>query len=224
MTATTTSASKVNGRSLFVGPRPGMGLPVRQKHPGYVALAVLLIVGLAGLGAYWYTKAGAKTPVVVVVKDVAAGHVIVRSDLSTVDVAGAVTAIGGDHLDGVVGETATVQLLPNTLLQRAMVTSSSPLAADQGLVGLQLKPGQVPSSGLADGSTVEVLALPGKDAAGGGAGTATVLVASAVVYDAQPDPSQSGGTLATLIVPKTSAQAVAAAGNAGLVALVQVAR
>ena len=224
MTATTTRTSTANGRSLSVGPRPGMGLPVREKRPGYVALAVFLIVGLAGLGAYWYAKAGAKTPVVVVVKGIPAGHVIDRADLSTVDVAGAVTAIGAAHLDSVVGQTATVQLLPNTLLQRAMVTSASALPADKGLVGLQLKPGQVPSSGLADGATVEVLALPGRTAAGGTAGTGTLLVASAVVYDAQPDPSQSGGTLATLVVPRTSAQAVAAAGNAGLVALIEVAR
>jgi hypothetical protein len=42
------------------------------------------------------------------------------------------------------------------------------------------------------------------------------------VYTTTPDPSQTGGTLATLIVPKADAAAIAAASSAGLVALIQV--
>lgn len=201
-------------------------LPVRDRRPGYIALAIVLIVGLAALGAYWYSKAGAKTPVVVVVQDVPAGHVIARSDLSTVDVAGGVTAIAGSNLDSVVGQVATVELLPNTLLQRSMVSTASPLPADAAMVGVALKPGQLPANGLRDGATVEVLQLPARDTSGAanGSQTASVLVAAATVFATAIDPSQSGGTLATLIVPKAAAGGVAAASNAGLLALVVVSR
>lgn len=199
-------------------------MPTRQRRPGYVALAIILIVGLAALGAYWYSKAGRKTPVVVVVKDVAVGHVIHRSDLSTVNLAGGVTAIGGSRIDTVVGKVATVELLPNTLLQRSMVTSSSPLPAGAAMVGVELKPGQLPATGLGDGAVVQVLQLPDKNAApaNGGSQTATVLADQATVYASASDPSQTGGTLATLIAPKAGVAAIAAASSAGLVALVQV--
>ena len=54
--------------------------------------------------------------------------------------------------------------------------------------------------------------------------TAIALAAQATVYGSTSDPSQTGGTLVTLIVPKTASSAIAAASSAGLVALVQVGR
>lgn len=216
----TTTLPKVstNGR----GP-----LPVRQKRPGYAVIAIVLIVGLGALGAYFYTKAGQKTPVVVVTKDVAAGHRIERSDLSTVNVAGGVTAIGGSNLNSVVGEVATVELLPGTLLQRAMVTSANPLPAGSSLVGVELKPGQLPAGGIKDGAKVQVLQLPNKNSttastSAAAAQNATVLATAATVYQSASDPSQTGGVLLTLLVPSDNAPAIAAASSSGLVALVQV--
>ena len=199
------------------------GLPTRQRRPGYVALALILILGTAALGMNLYSQAGKKTPVVVVVREIPAGHVIDRSDLSVVRVAGQVTAIGAAHLDSVLGQTAAVDLLPNTLLQRAMVTTAGALAAGRSMVGVELKPGQLPADGLADGVTVQVLQLPSKDGAAG-PGSALVLASAAQVYSSAPDPSQSGGTLLTLLVPASAAAPIAAASNAGLVALVQVSR
>ena len=75
MTATSARVS-VDGRGSFPGAGPGTALPTRQRRPGYIALAVVLIVGLAALGGYWYSQAGRKAPVVVVIRDVPAGHVI----------------------------------------------------------------------------------------------------------------------------------------------------
>ena len=59
-------------------------------------------------------------------------QVISRSDLSTVDVAGDITAIAGANLESVVGERAAVALLPGTLLQRSMVTDADPIPAGNG--------------------------------------------------------------------------------------------
>lgn len=202
--------------------RAGTPLPVREKRPAFVALAVVLIVGLAAVGAYLYTQAGRKTPVVEVVNHIAAGHPIHRSDLSTVQVAGGVTALGGASLSSLVGQTAAVELLPHTLLQRAMVTNAPTLNSAQAQVGVQVKPGQIPADGLNVGDTVEVLQLPDKNAAAVRSSPLAVLVETAAVYASVPDPSQSGGTLLTLVVPRSDAAVIAMASNASLVALVRV--
>jgi Flp pilus assembly protein CpaB len=212
-----------NGHKLGGGGQQfGRTLPTREKRPGFVALAIILVVGLAALGGYFYQQAGSKTPVVVVVHDIPVGHMIERSDLSTVDVAGSVTAIAGDHIDSVVGKTAAVELLPNTLLQRSMVSTSSPITAGRVKVGVAVKPGQIPADGLNPGDRVEVLQLPTKDA-GGQVGTPQVLTDSAEVFSTAPDPSNSGGTLLSLMVPASAAANVAAASGSGQIALLQVA-
>jgi hypothetical protein len=119
-----------------VAPRPltaGGGrvgpLPTRQRRPAFMAIGAAVV--LAAVGAWLYDQAGAKTPVVVVVADVPAGHVVERSDVSTVDVAGAITAVAGGHLEAVVGQTAAVHLLPNTLLQRSIRLRSAQVGSDQ---------------------------------------------------------------------------------------------
>ena len=132
-------------------PSARLPLRTRQRKPGYIALAVALVVGLAALGGYFYTVAGSKTPVVVVVKEIPAGHVVTREDLSTVDVAGGVTAVAAANIGSVLGQTATVTLLPNTLLQRSMVTDGPPLAADEAQVGVEVVGGQLPADGLVAG-------------------------------------------------------------------------
>ena len=200
--------------------RAGAPLPTRQRRPGYAVVAVLLVVGFAAVGAYLYGHAGAKTPVVVVVGDVPAGHPIARSDVSTVAVAGAVTAIAGDHIDSVVGQTAVVHLLPDMLLQRSMIASGSGLSASVAQVGVVVKSGQIPAGGLAPGDVVEVVALPAANATS--TSPPTVLVAGAQVYDSRADPAQAGGTLLTLVVPRSQAVAVAAASGAGQIALIRV--
>jgi hypothetical protein len=216
------AAPRTSLRAGAVGMAP---LPTRQRRPGYVALAVMLIALLATAGAWLYVQAGQKTPVVVVAREVPAGHVIERSDLSTVSVAGAITAIGGQNLESVVGQTAAVRLLPGMLLQRSMVSSSGPLEAGTAAVGVALKSGQIPADGVDPGDTVAVLQVPTAAAAGSRAGDgadAQVLVEQASVFSARPDPAQAGGTLVTVLVPADDYVAVAAASGSGQVALVEV--
>ena len=197
-------------------------LPTRQRRPGYTALGALLVLGLGGAFGYLYSTAGEKVPAVVVTQPVAVGEVIERGDLSTVDVAGDITAIAGGNLQSVVGQRAAVALLPDTLLQRSMLTDADPIPAGQVQVGVAVKGGQLPADGLMPGDRVQVLALPTAQQAGGGAGKPVVLVASAVVFAARPDPVQAGGTLLTLLVPAADGPAVAVAGASGSAALVKV--
>jgi hypothetical protein len=216
-------SQQVTGARSSNGHRPIAAgtLPTRQHPKGYAALAVALIVGFAALGFWFYSQAGAKVPVVMAVNDIPSGHVITREDVTTVQVAGRVTAVGANHLDSLIGQTATVEILPNTLVQRAMVTASTSVPASQAIVGVALAPGQSPSAGLRPGDRVDVLGLPAKGV-GQGAGTGTVLAAAVTVFDVRDNPSTAGGLLASLIVPKQAATTIAAASNADLVALVKV--
>lgn len=196
-------------------------MPTRQRRPGWTALGVALVVGFAALGAYLYTVAGAKTPVVVVVREVPQGRTIERADVSTVAVAGGVTAIAGSQLESVVGRPAAVHLLPDMLLQRSMVSDGPVLAAGQAQVGVVAKSGQIPADGLVPGDVVQVVALPVATQAK--PGPAQVLVEDARVFAAREDPAQIGGTLLTLVVPTARAVEVAAASSSGQIALVKLA-
>ena len=122
---------------------------------------------------------------VVVVDRVPAGHRVDRSDLSTVDVSGAVTAVSAVHLDSVVGQNAAVDLLPGMLLQRSMLTSADPLEPGQAEVGVAVSGGRIPADGLVPGDTVSAVQVPSSGAGGdatAAAETSTVLVAKARVF------------------------------------------
>jgi hypothetical protein len=218
---TTTPVGRLNG-AIPTSPLAS-SLPTRNRPKGYIALAVALIVGLGALGYWAYTQAGQKVPVVMAARDIPLGHVIERPDLTTVEVAGGVTAVSGAHLDSLLGQSAAVGILSGTLVQRAMVRAGSPIGDGQALVGVAASPGQVPSSGLSAGDTVNVLALPQKGADPTAAPAASpVLASGATVFDVRANPSQAGGSLLTLLVPADAAFAISAASNSGLIALVRV--
>jgi hypothetical protein len=205
--------------------QPAAGLlPTRERRPGYIALLVALIVGLAAVGGVLYSKAGAKTQVIVVVHEVAAGHPVQRADLGTVAVAGAVTAIAASGLTSVVGQTAAVPLLPHMLLLRSMLSTAGPLSTGQALVGVAVSPGQLPADGLAAGDVVQVVQLPPQVAAAtaGTVPVATVLVTDARVFSTHADPSNAGSTDVSLVVSVAQSTKIAAASAARLIALVQV--
>ncbi len=213
-----------NGRMATPAAPAGAALPTRERKPAYIALAVALIVGFAALGLYLYQEAGAKTPVVVVATEVPEGHVIQRSDLTTVSVAGGITAIAGSNLDSVVGQTAHVHLLPGTVLQRSMVTNAVPLAAGQAQVGLAAKPGQIPADGLQPGDVVEVVQVPATSDSASTGRASKVLVEGATVFSSRDDASQTGSTLLTLVLPLSSAPSVASASATGQIALIRIPR
>ncbi len=213
------TASSGNGSGRLGAGALGTPLPTRQRHSGLIALSVALIVGLAALGAYLYSSAGAKAPVVMMLRQVPVGQVVQRADVTTVPVSGRVVAVAGGNIDSVVGQRAAVTLLPDTLVQRSMLTSGDVLLPGQAQVGVAVRSGQVPADGLVPGDVVRVVQLPVKGAV---ELDARVLAERAQVFSARPDPAVSGGTLVTVTVPDGVSTAVAAASGAGVVALVKV--
>ena len=181
---------------------------------------MIVVLGMGAVFGWLYTTAGEKTPVVVMAKQVPVGQVIERADLSTVDVAGSVTAIAGANLQSAVGQRAVVGLLPGTLLQRGMLTSGDPIPAGQVQVGVALKAGQLPADGVTAGDTVAVLRLGASPA--GAAAAPVVLADAATVYAVREDPTQTGGSLVTLVVTADQGLAIAEASSTGNAALIKV--
>ena len=212
-------ARQVNGSVTPVVRSP---LPTRERRPGLLALGLVVVLGAGALFGWLYSTAGEKTPALVVTSEIPVGQVIERTDLSTVDVAGAVTAIAGGNLDSVVGERASVTLLPGTLLQRSMVTDTDPLPAGQVQVGVAVRASQLPADGVVPGDRVTVLRL-GSAQPTDATSEPKVLVDGAAVDAVREDPTQAGTTLVTLLVTSAQGPAVAAASGAGSAALIKVA-
>jgi hypothetical protein len=202
--------------------RVGAAGPIRQHRRGWAALAVMLMIGMLTLGAYLYQRAGAKTPVVVMARTVAAEHVITRADLSTVSVAGPLKTVAAADLGKVVGRRAAVTMLAGTPVQVAMLSSAGELRPGQAQVGLAVTSGQMPADGVRVGDSVEVLHLPGSSTAASSVDPAQVLVAAAPVWAARSDPTRPGGMLLTVTVPADVVSEVVSASGAGQVAVVRV--
>jgi hypothetical protein len=189
----------------------GSALPTRERRPGYVALAVVLIVGLAALGAWLYVNAGKKIPVIVMKNDVPIGQVIHRGDLTTASVAGGITAMKAERMGEVVGQTAAVGLLKDTVLLATMFHGGQPVAPGIVQLGIAVKPGQFPAGGLLPGDRVAVYQLPSDDSTR----TTVRLVGAVLVSAVRANPAETGGALLTLDVQDDVAGKIAAAAAAG---------
>jgi hypothetical protein len=68
----------------------------------------------------------------------------------------------------VVGRVAAVELRPGALLTAGEVTDQAVPAAGQQVVGVAVRPGQLPARGVRPGDAVLLVAVPGDQAQGGG--------------------------------------------------------
>lgn len=208
-----------------LGAAAGQRIPVprRERKPAMAALAVLLIVGGALISAYLVMASGRRVPVVGVAQPVAAGQRIPESALREVEVS---SSGGLDYIPwadrGKVTQTfATVTLVQGALLTNGMISTDSSIAKGTVVVGLALKPGQMPAGGLQAGDRVALYAVA---AQGGSSGTQSgaVLAPAATVYDVvRPGQNdiQSDQVTVSVAVPAGEAPAVTQASSAGAVAV-----
>jgi hypothetical protein len=197
-----------------------------------------------------YLKAGSQVSVLAVDRNVPQGQVLTAGDLTVVHIStsSGVSTVPVAEAPEVVGRRAAEPLEPDTLLTPSeLVTSFSP-PAGESIVGVALKEGQLPASGVAPGETVDVIltGTPGDpdsapaspDATGdlqdaGAAattgaqptGAGTILVSDATVLEAAAAPASSGSDAidVSLLTASTLAPLVASASAADQVALVVVA-
>lgn len=188
--------------------------------PLAVALAALLAGGCGGYLLARFTAPAQPSLVRLLVTDTAlpAGARLVAADFSQVTVA------PGDHAPagslgpaaepGLLGLAPRMALPSGTFITRSVLTAASAVPGlTSALVGLALKPGQLPAGGLAPGEQVLIVLVPSSASAG------STALALTTVWDVQGS-AASGMTLATVIVPTTIATRLAGYAARGEIALV----
>ncbi len=219
-----------------------------RRRPALAAGSLALVVACVAVFTSVYLKAGREISVLAVGRTVPQGQILTASDLIVVRISSnsGITTVPVAESSAVVGRRAAEALEPGTLVTtNELVTSFSP-PAGKSIVGVALKEGQFPESGVAPGESVAVIltvpagvqdsASVGANATGdlgaGGAPTAgtqpngagSVLVPDATVLEAVPSPASGSDAVdVSLLTASTLAPLVASASAAGQVALVVVA-
>jgi hypothetical protein len=156
-----------------------------------------------------FSRAGDRHPVLVVAHRVNAGSTIAATDLADVLVSAdaAVRTVPATQRNALVGQVATVDLIPGSLLAPGQVDQRAPGVANQAVLGATLKEGQFPPS-VRQGDRVLVIEVPADstDPAQRTAQPATPV--DATVLTVEPSSTQ-GGITVSLAVDPTRAQGVA---------------
>ena len=131
-----------------------------RRSPKLIAAGVLAVV-LGALGfAYIYNASANHTSVVSVAEPIARGDVIEADQLQVVQVPEGFAAetLSADSLEQLIGQTALTDL-PKGSFPLASHVGDNPLPRGEALVGLRLTHGQLPSTPLPAGSTVNLVGI-----------------------------------------------------------------
>lgn len=202
--------------------------PMRpRRRPAWVALGIAVAAAGGVSTASLVASAGGHVSVLAVARDVPIGSVISADDLIAVRIGrdANLTPIPAREESSIGGQTAAVDLRRGSLLTPGEITSAAIPGAGQQLVGVALKPGQLPARPLAAGLRVLVVATPGdfagsSSASGDPASLASVPTIPAVVVDVG-EPGADGTVVVDLSVAATQGAQVAAIASTGHVALIE---
>jgi hypothetical protein len=190
---------------------------------------VLVVVGALAGWRYVASASAAARPYLAVYQAVPVGDQITAADLQTVTITSArgLTPIPAAQETRVIGEYATVALVPGTLLTDGEIATTNAVGPDQALLGLQLSPAQRPSRALKAGDKVLLIEVPPPSNASTGSATAsgttqTMPTMPATVRDVgQPD--NDSNVVVDVVIPQTSGALVAYFADQDEVAAVLVA-
>lgn len=154
----TTNGSRFTGER---GGRPaGTTARAAARNRSRVLLGAFVLVVSALVAGLLYANLGDRRPVLAVARPVEAGQVVAAGDLREILAAPApgVRTVLASARRAMVGRTASVALVPGTLLHPAQLAAGPVVNPDQAVVGAVLKPGQFPI-GLRVGDDVLAVVL-----------------------------------------------------------------
>ena len=227
----TITPTETNGRrSAPAFDLDGPGSGVKKSRVPELALGVLVLV-VSALAALWlFTTSSDRTEVLALANQVERGEVLGIEDLVTVEIASdeALVVLRPEQATEMIGRVALTDLPAGVLAVPSQFAEASPLVAGEGIVGLDLTSGQVPSSRLTPGTTVSVILTPtstdaGAVSAGDVGDLGELLVDTAIVVETVPRGGQ-GGVYVALSMSEADARAVSVAASLDRVRLVQVKR
>jgi hypothetical protein len=196
----------------------------RRWHDTRTVVGLVLLLASVGIGAKLFATGSDTTPVVSVTADLAAGHVLVPTDLTVarvrLDPASGAAYLPGSRLGSAVGRVLSSGVGRGELLPAAAIDPQG--AAPQRLVPVKVRDGRLPALLRGDRvdvyATLTVHAVPGAPVA--------TCVAVPVVTDAEVGESvqqQESGSDVTLdlLVPPAEAGPLILASEAGAVDVVR---
>ncbi len=125
-------------------------------------MGLLLIVGGALGALIWQINATSTTPVLAMANGVEQGEIVEFDDLQLVEIRSAdqLNVLRADDSSSVIGRIARTDLAVGTLVTAEHVSDGSVIELGDGVVGLALTNGQVPSLRLRPGDRVDVILTP----------------------------------------------------------------
>lgn len=146
---------------------PPRVLATRRRRPALIGLSVALIAAGGLAGAFTVLSSGERTPVLMLSKEVPYGSEITEQDLTVVSVGldPALKPVAAADRGEVIGKRAATDLLAGSLVTGDSVTDKPLIGEREHLVGLRLKPGQLPATPLSPGRSVLVVSTPDAAAA-----------------------------------------------------------
>ena len=205
-----------------------------RRNTTLIAVGVLLMVTFGLVATVLQVRAGSRTAVLAVSRPVPVGQTIEAADLheARISVDSSLRPIPASRASSVIGRAAGVALVPGTILTPGEIADSKTLTKGKVVVGLSLKPGQLPTSSLRPGDQVLIVATgQAADALSGGGASGPVvsggqnphgevLVRQASVYGVDGSLKNSDNTTVSVVVDEGDAPAIAGAASAGDVTLV----
>ncbi|MEU4571937.1 hypothetical protein ACBI99_12170 [Nonomuraea sp. ATR24] len=207
----TSEKPAVNAAGLSGPASRKLPVPPRERKPALAALALLLILGGALATTLLVLRSGDRVSAIRVVQQIGAGQRFTPQALEEVQIADTgIAYVSWSQRQKVLESFAAVTILPGTLLTSDMgMEASDELGPGKALVGLALKPGQMPQ-GLEKGDRVQVVHVPGDE------GEARVLAQNALVQNV----GEKGGV--TVIVETGVSPAVLQYASTGQIAVAEL--
>lgn len=198
--------------------RTGQPQAPRRRSPVLIGLGLALIAVFGLLGAYLSTAGREVKTVVVTREEIDAGTLITADQLATTQVSGDTNAqtVPGQQLQTLVGTYAT-QLIPSGSILNPALTSRTLTPTDgRAIVGIGLKPNQLPAIGLKGGDEVTLITTA---AATQGAGIEPGQTWTAVVLNVGPVGDDGTRTVDFDLSIKDANEAAVAAGSGSVAAV-----
>lgn len=220
----TSQATRAERPGVPLGNGLRAGAAPRQRNVPWMVLGMILVVGGALLFAALAASLSGRQSVLAMARSVPAGQVVTEADLAEVRMAsdGGLRAIAAADRHTVVGQTAALDLIEGTLVTRDHLGAGSGPGPGKAVIGVALKPGQVPSSELAPGDRVQVLDTGTAPVAGERSQPRALAGARVSEVERVDTGASSGEVVVSLVVEEVEAPAIAAAAADDRVILVLV--
>ena len=193
--------------------------PVRTRRSGIWLAAAIAVILLGALGgAALYANASNTTQVFVASGDISRGSTIEKGDLTTISIAQGQTtsAVPVTDVDKLLGSIATVDIPAGGFITEASVARELDIPQGKALVGLTLKPAQMPAQKLRTGDHVIIVPIPAQGSAA--ATDVSSVTISATVSQIKPV-ANTADTVVDVYVSSGFAASVAAQAAAGTLAI-----